>query len=93
MLPFFAIIVRNTRFFCRRYNGGGNDSALNYRQDKTQQSKETEMTVRQRVLEARLLEKARKNPKLAKEMGIKIECPVNLDNKIENEESQLVHEQ
>ena len=49
------------------------------------------MTIRQRVLEARLLEKARKNPKLAEEMGIRIERPVNLDNRIENEASQLIH--
>ena len=49
------------------------------------------MTARQRVLEAMLLEKARKNPKLAEEMGIKIEYPTNLDNRIKNDDSKLIH--
>lgn len=30
------------------------------------------MTVKQRILTARLIEKAQKNPKLAKQLGIKI---------------------
>lgn len=50
------------------------------------------MTVRQRVLEAKLLEKARKNPQLAKQMGIIIEYPVYLDNKIDNKDLQLIHD-
>ena len=49
------------------------------------------MTVQQRVLEARLIEKVRKNPKLAEEMGIKIEYPTNLDNRIKNDDSKLIH--
>lgn len=48
------------------------------------------MTARQRNLEARLLEKARKNPKLAEQMGIRIECSPHLDNRIENKESELI---
>ena len=51
------------------------------------------MTARQRVLEAMLLEKARKNPKLAEEMGIRIESPANLDNRIKTEDSLLIHEE
>ncbi len=31
------------------------------------------MTVRQRVLEARLIEKINRNPKLAKQLGIEVE--------------------
>ena len=50
------------------------------------------MTVKQRVLEARLLEKARKNTKLANQMGIKIEYPMNLENKIEIGKQLLMHD-
>ena len=49
------------------------------------------MTARQRILEAVLLEKARKTPKLAEEMGIKIEYPANLDNRINKADSKLIH--
>ncbi len=48
------------------------------------------MTVRERVLEAQLIEKVRKNPKLAEQMGITIEYPENNDNKIREDKKLLI---
>lgn len=49
------------------------------------------MTVRQRVLAARIAERIEKNPKIAKEMGISVEYPKNFDSLIENEDPKLIH--
>lgn len=51
------------------------------------------MTVQQRILEAQLVEKVKKDPKLAEQMGITIEYPKNLENRIiKNDEKLLVHD-
>ena len=51
------------------------------------------MTVQQRILEAQLVEKVKKNPRLAEQMGITIEYPKDLDNRIiKKDENLLVHD-
>lgn len=50
------------------------------------------MTVQQRILEAQLVEKVKKNPKLAEQMGITIEYPKNIDNKRRNDKKLLIHD-
>ncbi len=48
------------------------------------------MTVRQRVLAARIAERIEKNPNMAKEMGISVEYPKHLEKKIEKNKA-LIH--
>ena len=48
----------------------------------TKRNGRKEMTVRQRVLAARIAERVEKNPRVAKEMGISVEYPKNLEKKI-----------
>lgn len=56
----------------------------------TKQKRRKEMTVRQRVLAARIAERIEKNPNMAKEMGISVEYPKHLEKKIEKNKA-LIH--
>lgn len=49
------------------------------------------MTVQQRILEARLVEKVKKNPKLAEQLGITIEYHRNIENSIRKDSNSLIH--
>lgn len=77
-------LIKKPVRICEEYHGERCYERLKFNQDKENQIRRTDiMNVRQRVLEARLAEKACKNPALAKQMGIEISYHRETESKIE----------